>query len=137
MADFISRDAAYQAIEAIDENAGARGSGFTDPERIMRDSAFYALDAIKPADVVPAPRWIPVTERFPPLDKEVLVFAIGLPEWGFEGKTATAIAYRFVYRFWSSGKWFEKWSTPWEHFHKDYKITHWMPLPEPPKEVEA
>ena len=50
--DYISREAAFQAIEDIDENAGARGSGFTDPERIMRDSAFYALEALQPADVV-------------------------------------------------------------------------------------
>lgn len=50
--DYISREAAFRAIEDIDENAGARGSGFTDPERIMRDSAFYALEAIQPADVV-------------------------------------------------------------------------------------
>ena len=72
----------------------------------------------------------------PALDTEVLVFAVGLPEWGFEGKTATAIAYRFIYRFWSGGEGHERWSTPWEYFHKDYKITHWMPLPEPPKEVQ-
>lgn len=79
-------------------------------------------------------KWISVEERFPPIDKEVLVFAVGLPEWGFEGKTTTAIAYRFMYRFWNGGKEYEQWSTPWEHFHKDYKITHWMPLPEPPEE---
>ena len=94
------------------------------------------IKRIPPADVVPAPRWIPVEERMPALDTEVLVFAVGLPEFGFEGKTATAIAHRFIYRFWSGGKGYEQWSTPWEYFHKDYKITHWMPLPEPPKEVQ-
>lgn len=55
-ADCISRETAIQAIEDIDENAGARGSGFTDPERIMRDSAFCALEAIQPADVRPVVR---------------------------------------------------------------------------------
>lgn len=80
--------------------------------------------------------WISVEERMPALDTEVLVFAVGLPEWGYEGKTTMAIAYRFTYRFWSSGKEYEQWSTPWEYFHKDYKITHWMPLPEPPEEVD-
>ena len=60
MGDYISRDAAIQAIKDIDENAGARGSGFTDPERIMRDSAFYALEAVPAADVRPVVRgkWI-------------------------------------------------------------------------------
>ena len=80
------------------------------------------------------PHWISVEERMPALDTEVLVFAVGLPEWGFEGKTTMAIAHRFIYRFWSGGKEHEEWSTPWEYFHKDYKITHWMPLPEPPEE---
>lgn len=85
-------------------------------------------------DNAPCSEWISVEERMPALDTEVLVFAVGLPEWGFEGKTTMAIAYRFTYRFWSSGKEYEQWSTPWEYFHKDYKITHWMPLPEPPEE---
>lgn len=87
-------------------------------------------------DNAPCSEWISVKERMPALDTEVLVFAVGLPEWGFEGKTTMAIAYRFTYRFGSSGKEYEQWSTPWEYFHKDYKITHWMPLPEPPKEVD-
>lgn len=75
--------------------------------------------------------WISVEERMPPLDTDVLVFAVGLPEWGFEGKTTMAI----TFRYWSDSKGCEQWSTPWQYFHKDYKITHWMPLPEPPKEV--
>ena len=108
--------------------------GFTSKRAAIAADCIF--DNIPAADVVPAPRWIPVEEQMPALDTEVLVFAVGLPEWGFEGKTATAIAYRFTYRFWSGGKGHEQWSTPWEHFHKDYKITHWMPLPEPPKEVQ-
>lgn len=128
--DYISREAAIRAHcdGCVDDGYCGKLDGRYACEDVPQ------IMAIPAADVVPAPRWIPVTERFPPLDKEVLVFAIGLPEWGFEGKTATAIAYRFIYRFWSSGKEYEQWSTPWEHFHMDYKITHWMPLPEPPKE---
>ena len=79
--------------------------------------------------------WISVKERLPELEQEVLVFAIGLPEWGYEGKTAIAIACRFIWKIFSGSPGHICWSTPWEYFHKDYKITHWMPLPEPPKEV--
>lgn len=128
---YISLEAAFQAIENIDENAGARGSGFTDPERIMRDSAFYALEAIQPSDVVPAPRWITVKERLPELYQNVLVhyktlhcvephnYAVAFrqngPDESFPGK-----------HIWHVD------SSPLELDGSD--VTHWMPLPQPPKE---
>lgn len=28
----------------------------------------------------------------------------------------------------------EGWCSPWQHFRNYYIVTHWMPLPEPPKE---
>ena len=28
----------------------------------------------------------------------------------------------------------EGWQSPWQYFFWNYEITHWMPLPEPPKE---
>jgi hypothetical protein len=58
-------------------------------------------------------RWIPVTERLPEPGQEVIVFSGGV----VEGTV-------FAYHFWNKD--FQS----WQH------ITHWMPLPEPPKEVE-
>ena len=57
-------------------------------------------------------RWIPVTERLPERGQEVLVYDGGVlkPEV-------------HSYSFWHQD--FSSWS----------RITHWLPLPEPPKEV--
>ena len=56
-------------------------------------------------------KWIPVRERLPERGQEVIVYAGGILE-----------PFVYAYCFWN----------------KDYcsfqHITHWMPLPEPPKE---
>ena len=60
--------------------------------------------------------WIPVTDRLPQDDEDVLVWVNG---------THRDMAYR------DEGVWYDE-----EHNHLK-NITHWMPLPEPPKEGEA
>ena len=60
--------------------------------------------------------WIPVTDRLPQDDEDVLVWVNG---------THRDMAYR------DEGVWYDE-----EHNHLN-NITHWMPLPEPPKEGEA
>ena len=61
-------------------------------------------------------RWIPVTERLPEELKPVLT----LNEEGY---------------FSECGRWTgRRWETTWE-FEDLTGVTHWMPLPEPPKEV--
>lgn len=57
--------------------------------------------------------WIPVTDRLPQDDEDVLVWVDG---------THRDMAYR------DEGVWYDE-----EHNHLK-NITHWMPLPEPPKE---
>jgi len=79
------------------------------------------------------PGWISVKDRLPELNKEVMVYAVGKIE-GFTGRHAYALCDRFVQHVFPSSPGHERWSTPWEYFHTDYEITHWMPLPEPPKE---
>lgn len=56
--------------------------------------------------------WIPVTERLPEHGQEVIVYSGNILK-------PTVFAYQF---------WNPKYDS-WKH------ITHWMPLPEPPKEV--
>lgn len=65
-------------------------------------------------------RWIPVTERLPEPWKDVLVYS----RYDF-CETAVYIGVP------------GKWRVTWNHGMLDVdSVTHWMPLPEPPKEVE-
>lgn len=64
------------------------------------------------------PRWIPVEERLPEDGKNVLIFVSTMSSWWH------------VEVDWRTGNsWHNNAETDWN------KITHWMPLPEPP-EVE-
>lgn len=74
-----------------------------------------------------APKWISVKERMPESGEKVIVFAIGKYK-GFIGDTVYAMS-MILDR--PSGK---CWAVPWQYFDVDYEITHWMPMPEPPKE---
>ena len=56
-------------------------------------------------------KWIPVTERLPKHGQEVIIYTGNILK-------PTVLAYQF---------WNPKYDT-WCH------VTHWMPLPEPPKE---
>lgn len=79
-----------------------------------------AADAIEElfGKVEQLPRWIPVTERLPEPHTRV----IGFMAW----KKITAIEYQ-------NGMWYSI-----DHLEPlpDEAVTHWMPLPEPPKEEE-
>ena len=71
-------------------------------------------------------KWISVEERLPEDDTNVLVYAIGNNEPSVIAMTGyTHNMYGFN---------IEGWRAPWQYFFYEYKITHWMPLPEPPKE---
>ena len=56
-------------------------------------------------------KWIPVTERLPEQGQEVIVYT---------GNILSPVV--MAYKFWCKDY------TTWLH------VTHWMPLPEPPKE---
>ena len=77
--------------------------------------------------------WISVKERLPELEQEVLVYAVG-KESGFEDDAHIAISMRYVFHIFTWDKGVEEWQAPWDYFNRNYEVTHWMPLPEPPKE---
>ena len=79
--------------------------------------------------------WISVKDKMPKMDHEVLVYAVGKID-GFIGDSAYAICKRFIQHILPSSPGHEVWNTPWQYFHTDFEITHWMPLPEPPKEED-
>lgn len=86
----------------------------------MKDRRFYVgrrsdpvciVEDAPAADVEPKRKWIPVTERLPEKLRFVLVFS------KFVKMETDCVS--------NDGNWY---STP--------GVTHWMPLPEPPKEED-
>ena len=79
------------------------------------------IDKFPTADVQPV-RWIPVTERLPEQGKRYLVIR-------FDEVTKT----QFIDILWHDAH--DLW---WNRLYKgQYNVTHWMPLPEPPKDGET
>ena len=66
------------------------------------------------------PRWIPVKERLPESDKDVLLIVTGKVD------NVTLIDAREIGSFNKSEGWILEMWPEWE----DPKVTHWMPLPE-------
>lgn len=111
MARLIDADALIKVAEAkkfaIADN--------THPYEAIRIQGKYFREAIDDAptvDAVPVVpgRWIPVSERLPEQGQEVIVYDGGV----LKPKV-------FCYLFWNKD--YNSWA----------RITHWMPLPEPPK----
>ena len=70
------------------------------------------MDALEDAPTVELPSWIPVEERLPEEGVQAIV-------WVYFGSHALALHDMFVNGIWA--------------FHWKGRITHWMPLPEPPE----
>ena len=68
--------------------------------------------------------WISVDDRLPDQSGEVLVIVSGNPQKNITLNCAYELAEYDPYSGWIMGMWPE-----WE----DAVVTHWMPLPEPPK----
>lgn len=66
-------------------------------------------------------KWISVAERLPEANAFVLMYTRG---WMAEG----------IYNEVTGFEYYDKESKPWAWKKVDEIITHWMPLPEPPKE---
>lgn len=75
---------------------------------------------IDAAPTIEQPRWIPVTERLPKSRMAVL---------GVLWRNTVDIV------------WYDKddgvWQNEWVNAYNDGEVTHWMPLPTPPKENET
>lgn len=70
--------------------------------------------------------WIPMAERLPDILEPVLV--AGKMKYRWEKEYT-----RFVDLGWNHGDFFET-CNDWNEGQDEFEITHWMPLPEPPKE---
>ena len=72
------------------------------------------------------PRWISVIDRIPAPETRVIASAVDN-----DGESIVVIT-TYTHRLYGLG--LRGWIEPWQCFSCNYKITHWMPLPEPPKE---
>ena len=113
LSDFFKIGNSYHYTLNRDKEAFAIGTMGLDDfeeynEETVAEIAEYLID-----NGVTVQRWIPVSERLPEYGQEVLVYT---------GNILKPVVMAFT--FW----------------RKDYdtwlRVTHWMPLPEPPKEVE-
>lgn len=92
---------------------------------------------IDKAPTVEVGKWIPVTERLPDVDGRYLCFHRGAYANWMQSVQFAKDARKFdEYAF------KKQWENKWLLYDSEYgyyavdSITHWMPLPEPPKEVE-
>lgn len=95
------------------------------------------IDGIPSVNVPSAEKtgeWIPVTERLPEEDKEVLI-SYRYKEG--EGDTSHAdidiTTYGQMYFGGNKVGNNKHWRAPFEYFHSNYEVIAWMPLPEPYK----
>ena len=112
MAEYIEREAISEGIRKYyykNPPNFSYGEGF---DRGLDRAQRAILDA-PAADVAPVQKWIPVTERLPEEEGLYLVAVVNDHERRYS-------------------------KTAWYHGHGNWflhqKVTHWMPLPEPPKE---
>lgn len=76
-------------------------------------------------------QWISVKDRLPEIDEAVLAYARGKNDPIYKIVIASmSDRNMFDYRLKTKPYWRE----PWQFFDTMYEITHWMPLPEPPKD---
>ena len=103
----------YETLVASLRNVSEYDSGYA---KLMYDAA-DAIEALSKMEKTT--QWIPVTERLPEYDSVVLVT---------DGEDI-GTGYRYVL-----GKiGFTGWAVPFADIEED-DVSHWMPLPEPPKE---
>ena len=98
-----------------------------DPTEAVAD---YLLD-----NGVTVQEWIPVTERLPERDKEVLLIVHG---WEDRLYYTGCLHRQEAERSWLTG--IESKASDWKIWGFSYlrepSVNHWMPMPQPPKEVE-
>lgn len=72
-------------------------------------------------------RWIPVSERIPETDGTYIVYA---PAYSGGSSSGLDCIRGIMFSRYKHGKW----SIEHGYYNRPNCVTHWMPLPEPPKE---
>ena len=78
--------------------------------------------------------WIPVEERLPEDDVNVLITYADIDDDQYVGIDITNYGYAYL----GGNKLdFKEWRSPFEYFGSNYKIVAWRPLPEPYKQERS
>lgn len=84
------------------------------------------------------PRWIPVTEKLPEEDTDVLIcYRYKQGEGDPSHVDIDITSYGTVCFGGRAIHFLKEWRQPFEYFHANYEVVAWMPLPEPYREVEG
>lgn len=111
----IDADALIEDLEAAKANNGMGG--------MVANALVRYVKRCSTVDAVPVQRWIPVTERLPESGKFVLLFYAKTNRNPTQFAKNTMAVGRYEY-----GMFLVEGCAA--------QVTHWMPLPEPPKEGE-
>ena len=84
--------------------------------------------------------WISVKQRLPDAEQDVLLFTETIETYGKHNEKKT-MYHNIYYGYCDSGKWLTSYCHGCEYIEKmneEYpyehiRVTHWMPLPEPPR----
>lgn len=78
--------------------------------------------------------WIPVEERLPEDDVNVLITYADIDDDQYVGIDITNYGYAYL----GGNKLdFKEWRSPFEYFGSNYKVVAWRPLPEPYKQERS
>ena len=116
MSDYISREAVLKAFENADVMEDY-GDGTSD-WGFGRENIREILNSVPAADVEPVRRWIPCSEKMSETN----------------GKDASCLAYIPSFGAVDIADYHPD-VDEWTFMGMPITVTHWMPLPEPPKEV--
>lgn len=119
MAEYIKREAAIKAIYDSDPNGIRRTLGF---------NVGQIEEALRAVPASPVPQWISVKDSLPDVAGMYIVTACD--EWCSHGEGIWYDTVVVVAEY-SGGCW--NWNDNGTDYDIDDLVTHWMPLPEPPK----
>ena len=122
MDEYISREATIDKMRSLKSSFRAKNDWDSGYDTAIAE-AFEHIKRVKSADVQPVKQWISVKDRLPEIGKSVLIY---YPKWdGDEIQVA---------KLEDDGMMFDICG---EFNIGTGVITHWMPLPEPPKDGDT
>jgi hypothetical protein len=121
-----------KALRICHSNEDCRDCEFMESDRcekscvnILFEDSADIIESLSERLEAAQPKWISVKDELPEVSDVVLVIASGKPRANVELHNAMLIA-----SYWGDEGWIADGFEGWDKLD----VTHWMPLPEPPKE---